>query len=197
MTELKVTRLIEEYELTDIGDELEERWTQETDRSSLRDLAEYFNRELLKKALETSNSEPLDGEIDNIYRLLTKKEVTSGVRQQTRARLKQRDVDVDKIENDFVTYQSIRTYLREHRQATPPDNTRSPNDHREAKQTTIQQLTSRLATVTEEALNELKNAGNLTLGQFDVVVTVQIHCLDCDSRVSVLELLRQKGCQCE
>jgi len=197
MTQLKVTRLIEEYGLTGIGEELEERWTRERDRSSLRSLAEYFNRELLRKTVENSNSEPLDGEIDNIYRLLTDEDVTSGVRQQARARLKQRNVDVDKIEGDFVTYQSIRTYLREHREATPPDNSRSPEDHRETKQTTIQQLTSRLTTVTEEALTELRNAGNLTLGQFDVVVTVQVHCLDCDSRVSVLELLKQEGCQCE
>jgi hypothetical protein len=78
----KVARLIEEYELGGIGEEFERRWTREEDRSSLRDLADEFNRRLLRAALERTGDAPLDGEVDNLYRLLTGDDVTSGVRQQ-------------------------------------------------------------------------------------------------------------------
>jgi len=192
----KVAQLIEEYDLSEIGEELEHRWTRTEDRSSLRDLADYFNRQLLRAVLDSVETEPLDGGIDNVYRHLRDDEVTSGVRQETRARLKQRGVDVDTLENSFVSYQAIRTYLREYRNATPPDNSTTPKSHRERKRTTIQQLVSRLVTVTEGSLTELKNAGHLTIGDFDVLVTVRVHCASCDTRVPVSELLRQGSCQC-
>lgn len=192
----KVARLIEEHELSGIGEELEDRWTRMEDRSSLRDLADYFNRQLLRAVLDSVETEPLDGGVDNVYRHLRDDDVTSGVRQETRARLEQRGVDVNTLENNFVSYQAIRTYLREYRNATPPNNSTTPKTHRERKRTTIQQLVSRLVTVTEGSLTELKNAGHLTIGDFDVLVTVRIHCADCDTRVPVSKLLRQGGCQC-
>jgi hypothetical protein len=193
----KVARLIGEYGLDGLGDELEERWTRSEDRSSLRDLADYFNRQLLESALESIDTDPLQGGVDNVYRLLTDDDVTSGVRQETRSRLEQRGVDVESLENDFVSYQAIRTYLKEYRDTSSPDTSVDPDTHRQRKRTTIQQLTSRLTTVTEEALGELKNADRLALGEFNVLVAVRVHCLDCDSRVSIPELIRNGGCDCE
>lgn len=196
-TRSKVVRLIDEYELHGLGDELEDRWTRSENRSSLRDLAEYFNQQLLSIALETTDSELLDGEVDNLYRLLTNDDITSGVRQETRSHLEQQGVDADSLENDFVSYQAIRTYLRNYRDVSPPDDSDSPEAHRERKYATVQQLTSRLTTVATDALAELANAGHLTLGEFDVLVTVRVHCSDCDTRVSITDLLRQGGCECD
>jgi len=185
------------YELDEgLGAELERRWTRPDDRSSLRDLAEYFNKRLLRAALDTTVSNPLDGEIDNLYRLLTDDDVTSGVRQETRGYLEQRGVDVDALEADFVSYQAVRTYLRTHRGVDHPERSRSSDDHRNSKRETVQQLISRLRIVTTEALGELVNAGNLTLGDFEVTVTVHVHCADCDTRVPVTDLISRGGCQC-
>lgn len=193
----KVARLIDEYGLDGLGAELEERWTRSEDRSSLRDLAEYFNRQLVESELETIDTDPLEGGVDNVYRLLTDDDVTSGVRQETRSRLEQRGVDVDSLEEDFVSYQAIRTYLTEYRDASSPDTSVDPETHRQRKRKTIQQLTSRLTTVTEEALRELANADHLTLGEFDVLVTVRVHCRDCDSHLSIPDLIRRRGCECK
>ena len=192
----KVSRMIEKYGLAGLGDELESRWTRSHDRSSLRDLADYFNRQLLDAALNPTSAPPLDGEIDNLYRLLTEDDVTSGVRQQARSRIEQHGVDVAALKDDFVSYQSIRTYLKEHRNASPPDAEASPAERIQRKQSTIQRLTTRLADVTEQSLAELVAASALTLGEFDVVVTVRVHCSSCDTQVPVTRLLAERGCKC-
>jgi len=193
----KVARLIDEYDLAGIGDTLERRWTATEDRSSLRELANYFNRELLRTAIESAGATPLEGEVENLYHLLTDDDVTSGVREQTRNRLDQQGVDVEEIEGDFVTYQSVRTYLKKHRDADPPDTSTSPEDRIERKRSTIQRLTSRLADVTEQSLRELVDASAITLGEFDVIVTVRVHCTSCGTQQSVSDLLATRGCECE
>jgi len=193
----KVARLIDEYELTGIEDTLERRWTATEDRSSLRELADHFNHELLRTAVESASAAPLEGEVENLYHLLTDDDVTSGVREQTRNRLDQQGVDVEKIEDDFVTYQSIRTYLKKYRDADPPGTSTSPEDRIERKRSTIQRLTSRLADVTEQSLRELVDASAITLGEFDVIVTVRVHCTSCGTQQSVSDLLASRGCECE
>lgn len=190
----KVARLIEEYGLSGIGDELEQRWTRSEDRWSLRELAEYFNRELLRAAIE--DDDPLEGEVENLYRLLSDDNVTSGTRQQARYRIEQRGVDAGKLEDDFVSYQSIRTYLKKHRDAAPPDTSTTPEDQLTRKRETIQRLTTRLNTVAEQSLIELRKAGHLSLGEFSVIVTVRVHCSDCGSRMPITQLLTDGGCDC-
>jgi len=193
----KVARLIDAYGLAETGDTLEQQWTATEDRSSLRELADYFNRELLRTAIESAGATPLEGEVENLYHLLTDDDVTSGVREQTRNRLNQQGVDVDKIEDDFVTYQSIRTYLKKYRDANPPDMSTSPEDRINRKRSTVQRLTTRLADVTEQSLRDLVNASAITLGEFDIIVTVRVHCTSCGTQQSVSDLLSDRGCECE
>lgn len=52
----KVARLIEEYDLAGIGKEMEQLWTAEEDRRSLRDLAIYFNQSSLRRHLRRGTS---------------------------------------------------------------------------------------------------------------------------------------------
>lgn len=193
----KVARLIDEYELGGVGEEFERRWTREEDRSSLRDLADEFNRRLLRAALERHGDTPLDAEIDNLYRLLTADDVTSGVRQQVRNRIEDRGVDPQTLEDDMVSYQAIRTYLKRYRDASPPDTSATPDEQIRRKRSTIQRLTNRLAAVTEQSLRELVTASTVTLGDFDVVVTVRVHCSSCETQLPVTELLARRGCDCE
>jgi hypothetical protein len=192
----KVARLIDKYSLVGTGDELERKWTRGHDRMSLRELADEFNKQLLQSAVEGDEMEPLDGEIDNFYRLLTDDDVTSGVRQQARSQLERRGVDIDQLEQDFVSYQSIRTYLKKYRDASAPKPDKSPEEQRQKKRDTIQRLVSRVKNVTEQSLTELANAGHLTIGEFNVVVTVRVHCTDCSSQRSVSDLIRDGHCDC-
>ena len=193
----KVARLIDQYDLGAVGDELEHKWTRTHDRVGLRELADDFNRQLLRRALETEDTNPLKGEVDNIYRLLTEDDVTSGMYQQARSQLEQRNVDVGQLEDDFVSYQSIRTYLKKYRDASAPETETSAEEQREKKLGTIQRLISRLTKVTEQSLTELINTGHLTLGNFNVIVTVRVHCTDCNSQRSISELLSTGHCDCK
>jgi len=193
----KVARLIDEYELAGVGDEFERRWTRTEDRSSLRELADEFNRRLLRTVLERTGGDPLDGEVDNLYRLLTGDDVTSGVRQQARNRVEDRGVDVEGLETDFVSYQAVRTYLKQYRDASPPDNTAAPDEQVRQKRSTIQRLSNRLGTVTEQSLGELASTSTITLGDFDVVVAVRVHCSSCETQLPVTELLAERGCNCD
>lgn len=191
---LKLVRLIDEYHLQDIGDTLERRWTaEEAERSSLRDLADYVNLELLSTEMSEAGMQPLDGEIENVYRLLTEDDVSGADRTRMRRRLEREGVDVDTLLEDFVTYQAVRTYLTDHRDAeyTPPE-----RDRRADGAENIQRLRGRTSTVTEGKLEQLRDGGEITLGDFRTVVDITVLCEDCGGQYEVTELLERGGCDC-
>jgi hypothetical protein len=189
----KVARLLEEYDLEGLGAELERLWTTEEGRRSLRDLADYFNRQLLQQTLEAETVQPLDGEVENIYRLLTDDEVSSADRTRIRRRLEREGVDVEALQDDFVTYQAIRTYLREYRDA---EYTPAETVPLERQATNVQQLRGRMVAVTEGHLEQLRDSGELTLGEFRTLADIQVICEDCNTQFDVLELLERGGCDC-
>jgi hypothetical protein len=192
--QFKVLRLIGAYDLEGVGEELEARWTAEEDRQSLRALADYFNRQLLGSALAETDVQLLDGEVENIYRLLTDETVSSAERTRGRRRLERADVDVDALEGDFVTYQAIRTYLTEYREA---EYERSEQDLIERERANLQQLRGRVVSVTEGKVETLRDDGELTLDGFQTMVNVQILCEECNAQFDVFELLDRGGCRCE
>jgi hypothetical protein len=190
----KVARLIEEYDLQGLGAELEQLWTAEEDRRSLRDLAAYFNRKLLEQALEAANVQQLDGEVENTYRLLTDDDVSSAESTRIERRLERDGVDVESLVSDFVTYQAIRTYLKDHRGA---EYTPSETDPLEREKTNFQKLRGRMVSVTEGKLEQLQKNEAFTLGEFRTLADIQVVCEDCNTQFGVLELLEQEGCNCE
>jgi len=189
----KVARLIEEYDLQGLGAELEQRWTAEEDRSSLRELAAQFNQELLREALEAANVQHLDGELENTYRLLTDDDVSSAESTRIQRRLERDGVDVDALQQDFVTYQAIRTYLKEYRGA---EYTPAETDPLEREATNVQKLRGRMVSVTEGKLEQLRDGGHLTLGEFRTLAEIQVICEDCNTQFDVLELFDRGGCNC-
>jgi hypothetical protein len=193
----KVARLIETYDLgPGFGDELEARWTaDEPERESLRDLAGLFNRRLLEAALSDAGTSTVDGEVANLYRLLTDDGVSSGTRMEARARLERTGVDVDALESDFVTYQAIRTYLTAYRDAEYER--ASDEDRIERTVEAIQRLRSRLTSVVEANLDRLRSTDRLTLGEFRLFVDVDVLCEDCGAQYRVVELLKRGGCDCD
>jgi hypothetical protein len=193
----KVARLIDEYDLgAAYGDELERRWTADGDeRESLRDLADRFNRRLLESALTAAGASTVSGEVENLYRLLTADDVSSGMRTEARARLERDGVDVDGLERDFVTYQAIRSYLTEYRDAEYEEPTET--ERVESVLETIQRLRSRLRSITEGSLDRLQSTDRLTLGTFRLFVDVDVLCEDCGAQYGVAELLERGGCDCE
>lgn len=193
---LKVGRLIEEYGLEGLGAELEERWTAEDtdERASLRELADDVNRRILTTVMSDAGMQPLDGEVDNLYRLLTEDDVSEADRTRARRRLEREGVDVEQLQNDFVTYQAVRTYLKTAREAeyTAPE-TSGPAETAE----NIQRLSGRVTTVTENKLDQLRQSGDITLGNYRILVDVTVICEDCGDQYTVGDLLERGGCSCE
>ena len=189
----KVERLLEEYDLPGLGEELEHLWTADENRHSLRELATYLNQELLHHQLERADVQLLDGEAENIYRLLTADDVTRAERTRVRRRLEREGVDVDTLESNFVTYQAVRTYLKNHRDAEyTPDET----EPLEREEQNLQQLRGRTATVTEQKVAQLRDSGHLAIGEFRTLVNIQVVCERCNTQHEVLALLEEGGCSC-
>lgn len=189
----KVVRLIEEYDLQGIGAELEQYWTADEDRRSLRELADYLNRYVLEAVLDSAGVQHLDGETKNTYRLLTDDDISSADRTRVRRRLERDGVDVDKLEGDFVTYQAIRSYLRDNRgvEYTPDE-----PDPLEREKTNVQRLRGRMTSVTEGNLEQLRDSGHLTLGEFRTLSEIRVVCEDCNTQFDAVELLKRGGCDC-
>lgn len=191
----KVARVLSEYTIPDIGDELVVRWTAEDNRMSLRDLADYFNRQLLESRLDQQRVDMLPGEIENMYSLLTDEDVTSGTRIQVENRLSEHGVDVEDLRSDFVSRQAIHTYLTKHRQESydEPDT----DEVVERRLEELQRLKSRQRAVTEQTISTLRNRNRLDLGEFQVLSPIHIQCTDCGRQFDLTTLLDRGGCDCD
>jgi hypothetical protein len=191
----KLSRLIDEYALNELGERIEGYWLDETDdRYSLRELAEYVNQQLLRTVMSNTEMNPLDGEVENIYRLLTDDDISTGTRTQARRRLERAGVDVDQLEADFISRQAVHTYLTNVRDVSYTTDESDPVD-REA--TNIRRLKRRLSTITNGKLEQLREADHITLGEFNVLLDLRVLCEDCGTQYQLSDLLDTRTCECE
>lgn len=191
----KISRLINKYDLDGLGQELEDRWLgRGYESQSLRSLADWFNKYLFEKKFNQSGRTPVSGEVDNFYRLLTDDEVTSGMRLDAETVLEEKGIDPENIRQEFVSHQSVYIYLTEYRDASKQ---RSSKNQIKSARDTIQRLQNRLIAVAENHMQQLRNTEKLTIGEFTVLVDIQILCEDCGSSYSTTTLLDRGGCDCE
>lgn len=187
----KVGRTIESYGLSGMDEDLIDRWTGRTgEKYSLRDLERYFNERVLSAALWEADVDPLEGEVTNLYELLSSDD--SG-EVQARRRLEREGVDVERVTTDFVSHQAIHNHLRKCRNV---ELERDPNDRIDKARDTVAGLRNRLIAVTENTLRRLDRSGAISLGEFSVFVNVQITCEECGKYYTVSELLDERGCTC-
>lgn len=192
----KVARLIESYELEGLGEELEALWTGTgVERKSLRDLATHFNKRVLEQALLDAGMNSLESNVDRIYRNLTDDDVSQGVRTDTRNELEQNGIDAEQLEANFVTYQAIRSYLKEWRGAEYEGI--SDEEKIQKDLDSIQRLMTRTLSVTEERIEKLRDSGRFDLDDFEVLLDAQVLCQNCGTQYSVVELFENSGCDCK
>lgn len=192
----KVGRLIAEYELGDIGDELVRRWTRNADnRWSLRELAAWFNKQLLTTVLRNQGQQPVDETVATTYRLLTDDDVSPAARTQTKRDLERLGIDVKALLDSFVSHQAIHTYLVKYRNTSPPE--ANPTKSTEQVNQAIKRLQSKVAVVTESNVNRLIADGNLDMDEFEVIVNVEVLCVECGDSYPIGELVAAGGCDCQ
>lgn len=190
----KVARLIDRYGLDAVGEELVEGWTAVgREHRSLRDLADEFNRRIIREALGEAGFQAIEGEDENIHRLLTDEDVSPGDRTRVERRLERGGIDVGALRDDLVSYQAVRTYLREDRGVEYDPGI---EDRLGTERQNLQKLRGRVESVTRDKLGKLRRGDWLSVGRFDVLVNVTVSCRDCGERYDVGELLQSGGCSC-
>lgn len=195
-TRSKVGRLIAEYELTGVGERLEASWTGDGDEEmSLRELAEYFNLQLLRAVLERNDVRPLDGEVENLYGLLTDSDRSPGARAEAKSRLERDGIDVEALQRNFVSHQAVHTYLTKYR-GVSHDAGEEDEDPVGTSLDAVQRLRNRTSAVTKSNVSSLANAGHVTVGDFEVRTNVRIFCEDCGQQYEIAEFLERGGCDC-
>lgn len=191
----KVGRVLDKHGLYDTHSTLADRWLGEDgEAQSLRTLADEINVEILRQKMEAAGMDPLEGEADNAYQLLTGDDVSVGMSAQQRNRLEHAGIEVEDLEGDFVTHQAVYTYLTKALDVSKEqsDDLDPVEKHRQR----IQRLQSRTEAVSEDSLEELTKADEITLGRHNVSLDIQVYCHECNSQHDVATLLQNGGCQC-
>lgn len=191
----KVGRVLHSYNLEDLAQDIGTMWTGEAEsRYSLRDLADLINRELLRTAMEDAGLDPLDGEVENTYRLLTSDDVDAGTSTQKQRELEREGIDVQALRDDFVTHQAVHTYLKDGLGVTQRQPT--PSEQREKDKAAINRLRSKTEAVTTNTISRLNEADVIEIGEFDTFVNIDVFCHECSTQLSVSDLLEKGGCDC-
>jgi len=194
----KVQRVIEKRGLEGLAAELEQRWAGEDGpEHSTRELAEFFNQRVLRTALSNTGELPLDGEVENLYRLLTDDDVSTGESMQARDRLSQAGVDPDGVTDDFVSHQTVYRYLKHHRGIDTSQSSKSTTELLTSNRQLAIRLTNRTKSVIQKNIERLNQRDGFTVGDFDIFVSIRFACTDCGESCTVSQLLEQGGCECQ
>jgi len=189
-TTCKVDRVAEVRGLSELDDQLRERWTGGT---SLRDLETYVNEQVLRAAMRTAGMDPIDGEVATLYRILSNDEVSVGERVTAESRLERNGVDLAEVRDDFVSYGTVRTHLRD---CLNVETSREESFDVDDARRTVLRLLSRTEAVTERTIERLTNTDALTVPDPSVGLSLRVACGDCGDEYTFSELLRRGGCSC-
>jgi hypothetical protein len=172
-TQSKVERVIERRDLEGLGKQLEDYWTQDSDAYSLRELSDYFNKQVLRSAIESASMRAVESNTENYYNILVGSDTNPSERHQVRRTLERNGVDPDEVQKDFVSHQTVHTYLRNHRDVSR-DREKSPEERRQAVKQRIDRLRGRTEAVVKESLNELARHDQLPIDEFDTIVDFRV-----------------------
>lgn len=73
----------------------------------------------------------------------------------------------------------------------------SEEEHLDADRETIQRLSSRTLSVTKDWLESLRETGRLDLGEFGVLLDLQMLCQSCGTQHFIETFFDQNGCDCK
>lgn len=186
----KFGRMSSKYDLASFERELKQQW-QSSDGPGLRTLADRFNREILRTALEDAGERLLKGESENLYRLLTDDDVSAGIYTQARNRLHEQGVDPDSIESAFISYQTVNRHFKNCRDLTKEES--NTGSEKRTLKDRIFALKNRTVRVTESTLGQ---ENNVQFEEQNVFVDITVSCEECGTVVPVAEAIEGQSCGC-
>lgn len=191
----KVGRVIERYDLTSMDERLAARWLGTGgERLGLRDLKSFFNRGVLRAAMQEVGLDPLDGEVRDIYELLDSGEPSDRNDRLARSRLERAGLDVESLPRHFVSHPTIGTHLKECRGIDPPGP--ASVDKLAVAEERVFKLQNRTEAVVRASIEHLRDTARLDAGEFEVFVNTLVTCDRCGTQYDVHDFLRRGGCAC-
>ena len=209
----KIDRLIGEYGLTGIEDALVTHWTREDDkhRKSVRELTNWFNQKIMIAVLDeyTGGMIPSDYTVEEIttrlrardsdaakYDEIPNREITDVVQW-----LQDNGVSVDNVIDDFVSYGTMYTYLREIKGAVSPDAQPDGRSPEERQTDVLEGIRDDLAKQPERInsrLRTLRTHSQLPETKPDIHVSVECNCPICGHAQTISDYIEHQGCtECE
>mgnify|MGYP000091377808 CR=1 FL=1 len=193
----KIQTIIDQRELDGLGEELEQRWNGVGfSEHSTRELADFFNQKLLRESITSSGSVSLDGEVENIYSLLTDEDTQPGNLVQARNRLSEYGLDAEALEDEFISHQTMYRYLRDVRNVNTSTPEKSLEELLTATRQSLQRLNSRTQSVVASNVDKLAKHDGFDVSDYDVLVNVQLTCNACGSTYEITQFIEQQGCDC-
>lgn len=190
----KVGRVIDEFDLDGLDDDLAARRRGDGDEpASLRDLTDYFNQTVVRSALDRAGESPLEGEVENTYRLLTDDDVGSGTGIRVRKQLENAGVDVDAVEAGFVSHPTMGRHLED---CLGVERVEPTVDRVESARERIFKMESRAEAVIGNTLSGLVSAGQIAPGELSVTVDARVSCEACGVHGEVGQFIEGGGCAC-
>ena len=185
----KVTQVAEAYHISDIDTKLLQQREQ---GASLRELAAFFNKRILSEALNRATQEVV-GDADTIYQVLMDDDTDRARQAELRSKLARYNVDIDEVQQDFVSHQTVRNHLNGCRKI---DTGRESTFDLEAGRKTIEWAQARSEGVIRETIERLRNAGEVADTGTEVTQSVRVACAACGQSYRIEEFLAQGGCGC-
>lgn len=194
----KVGRLARQHDLSGCNAELKRRWLGEgpEERQSVRDLATYFNREVFGAIIEESGADVMTAQVAYLYDVLNDDEADEDERAEVRNRLERYEIDVDSLDSEFVSYQSIHNHLTGCLDLSSPVEERTERNP-EADKDTLRRLQVRTENVAGDILERHLDDEHVDPESLEVDATVTVRCNECGYKRSVSRLLSDGACYCE
>lgn len=189
----KIVRVAEEYGLEGIGEEMAQKWVDPNteDRHTLEDLRDLFNKRVLKTAMKQAGVEIVPGEIEYTYEYLFDESVAPSEKEDTRRRLEEKGVDVEKVQDDFIgSPQTIHNYLRQVEEVELNPDTDDKTE-KEKTLTHINSLERRYETIVDNILSRLIKKDEIPESEYIIDVDCTVKNIETGEERYVEDLLEE------
>lgn len=194
----KVQRTAAAFDMTGAVEELT---TLREEGTSFRDIADFFNTQVVDRALERADI----GDGRSVHAALTGGDIAGDVhevlrsdhhsdirRAEVRARLSDAGVDVDSLESALVSHVTIGSHLQDCVEVEPEQS--QPPFEQTVK--TTQGARTRAGNVIQSTIDRAVRNDQLQTGPLEAEIFVQLTCQGCGDTFYLTELLEQRTCSC-
>lgn len=186
----KIGRVSDTYGLAGLRSEVERL---RDEGLSLRDLATEVNVRITDAVLSGVEADVV-GDGESIYAALTDDSVDPERQVAIRNQLVDAGVNVDRLVDDFVTYQAVRRHLRN---CLDVDTSRSGVETVAEGQTVLATTRERARGTMLNTVNRLAKVGAIDAGDLSVSLSVRVRCEQCGTSEPIDAFLEEGGCNCD